>query len=333
MKIDPSQLYQLNSVLPHPEEAMLPYNRIPEQDMNEIKPGKMFECYISNVTDPSDFHIQLKSTEPLIRQIMYEMAQFYDNPENLEKYKIRGIEPGIEYLPCAALYFSYDRKNEGWHRAIIIEIWDFESVDVFFIDYGTVSKVFLHHCRFLDKRFGKYKAQAIHAKCGGIKPKKTIKGVEPFWTDEGRVVFKRLCDATNSVPAPGVVAILMSKKKLKAKLILYDTVTNDLPDGIIINDRLIRDGFAKKNTKWTKQGLLPWEHPYEQLRQKDLILYKELVGAMTNPPKSEPSLVEVELVYPPAIMKQSVDKVNLWFDKIDMNAVNEYDIGDVKTEP
>ena len=66
--------------------------------MNEIKPGKMFECYISNVTDPSDFHIQLKSTEPLIRQIMYEMAQFYDNPENLEKYKIRGIEPG-KYLP------------------------------------------------------------------------------------------------------------------------------------------------------------------------------------------------------------------------------------------
>ena len=68
-----------------------------EQDMNDIKPGKMFECYISNVTDPSDFHIQLKSTEPLIRQIMYEMAQFYDNPENLEKYKIRAIEPG-EYL-------------------------------------------------------------------------------------------------------------------------------------------------------------------------------------------------------------------------------------------
>ena len=75
------------------------------------------------------------------------------------------------------MYFSYDRKNEGWHRGIIIEIWDFESVDVFFIDYGTVSRVFLHHCRFLDKRFGIYKAQAIHAKCGGIKPKKTIKGM------------------------------------------------------------------------------------------------------------------------------------------------------------
>ena len=29
MKIEPSQLYQLNSVLPHPEEAMLPSDRIP----------------------------------------------------------------------------------------------------------------------------------------------------------------------------------------------------------------------------------------------------------------------------------------------------------------
>ena len=32
-------------------------------------------------------------------------------------------------------------------------------------------------------------------------------------------------------------------------------------------------------------------------------------------------------------MKQAVDKVNLWFDKVDMNAVNEYDLGDVKPEP
>ena len=53
----------------------------------------------------------------------------------------------------------------------------------------------------------------------------------------------------------GIVGILMAKDPgKKARLILYDTVTNDLPDGIIINDRLIRDGFAKKNTNWTKQA-------------------------------------------------------------------------------
>ena len=38
----------------------------------------------------------------------------------------------------------------------------------------------------------------------------------------------------------------------KPELILYDTVTNDLPDGIIINDRLIRDGFAVEDSNWTK---------------------------------------------------------------------------------
>merc|ERR1712193_123299 len=116
----------------------------------------------------------------------------------------------------------------------------------------------------------------------------------------------KMTDATNKrcLKLKGVVAILMPAKlpEEKPDLILYDTVTNDLPDGIIINDRLIRDGFAKKNTNWTKQGLLPWEHPYEQLRQKNLILYQELVGAMTNPPKSEPSLEEVEFVYPPVLI-------------------------------
>ena len=67
----------------------------------------------------------------------------------------------------------------------------------------------------------------------------------------------------------GAVAILMSKLP-KPELILYDTVTNDFPDGIIINGILIQEGCAKKDPKWTKNGLLPWEHPYEQLRQRDL---------------------------------------------------------------
>ena len=76
----------------------------------------------------------------------------------------------------AALYWTEEGQNEGWHRAVLIEIWDHESVDVFYVDYGTVSRLLIDHCRFLDKRFGQAKAQAIHAKCGGIKPKKSIKG-------------------------------------------------------------------------------------------------------------------------------------------------------------
>ena len=48
---------------------------------------------------------------------------------------------------------------------------------------------------------------------------------------------------------------MMSKRpNKKLELILYDTVTNNLPDGIIINDRMLTDGFAKKHTKWTKQA-------------------------------------------------------------------------------
>ena len=62
------------------------------------------------------------------------------------------------------------------NRAIITGIYDFDTVEVFYVDYGTNSKVLLNHCRFLDKRFGQAKAQAINVKCGGIKPKESIKG-------------------------------------------------------------------------------------------------------------------------------------------------------------
>ena len=64
-----------------------------------------------------------------------------------------------------------------------------------------------------------------------------------------------MTDATNLAErGPGVVCTLMSNLLIdeKPELILYDTVTNDLPDGIIINDRLIRDGFAVEDSKWTK---------------------------------------------------------------------------------
>ena len=66
----------------------------------------------------------------------------------------------------------------------------------------------------------------------------------------------------------GVTCTLMSNRpNRKPELLVYDTVTNDLPDGISINNVLIRDGFAKKDPKWTKHGLLPWEYPSEQVRQ------------------------------------------------------------------
>ena len=58
----------------------------------------------------------------------------------------------------------------------------------------------IEHCRFLEKRFGKAKAQALNVKLGGIKPKRSIKGVEPFWTVQAHNVFKEFANSTTNNP-------------------------------------------------------------------------------------------------------------------------------------
>ena len=60
------------------------------------------------------------------------------------------------------------------------------------------------------------------------------------------------------------------------KVILYDMVSNTLPNGIILNDVLLKEGFAKKDTKDIFHGLLPWEHPDLQCRQLKLPFKTEM---------------------------------------------------------
>ena len=86
---------------------------------------------------------------------------------------------------------------------------------VYYVDYGTRDRVTITHCRFLEKRFGKDKAQAINVKLGGIKPIRSIKGIAPFWTSQAHNVFKNFANATTNNPyyyGQGVTCTLMSKR-------------------------------------------------------------------------------------------------------------------------
>ena len=48
-----------------------------------------------------------------------------------------------------------------------------------------------------------------------------------------------------------------------------------------MNEELLREGLAKKDPKWTKHGLLPWQFPYQQCRQANLEVGKN-EGKFTN---------------------------------------------------
>ena len=105
--------------------------------------------------------------------------------------------------------------------------------------------------------------QAIHAKCGGIKPKKTCAADElGKWNPDSISYFFQLVSPTvhGEKHMNGVIAQIMSKRpKKKLELVLFDTVSNGKTNGININAKLIEKGFAMKDKKWLKNGLLPWE--------------------------------------------------------------------------
>ena len=102
------------------------------ETISNIKVGESFEAFISHVTDPFDFYIQLRKTEHVYRKLMSDLQIFYNGSES-PKYKIRGIVPGITDLPCAALYQNEEGKSDGWHRAIITDVYDLDTVGVFYV--------------------------------------------------------------------------------------------------------------------------------------------------------------------------------------------------------
>ena len=64
----------------------------------------------------------------------------------------------------------------------------------------------------------------------------------------------------------------MNRPNKKPEVMLFDTVTNDFKDGVSFNDIMISEGFARKDPKWTVHGLLPWEHAFQQLRCRIVII-------------------------------------------------------------
>ena len=81
-------------------------DKIRVESISELEVGKLFEVYIFNPYNPSNFYVQMRSNENQFRKMMYELAEFYSNSNSLKNYKIRGIEPGIMGLPCAALCYN-----------------------------------------------------------------------------------------------------------------------------------------------------------------------------------------------------------------------------------
>ena len=147
-------------------------------------------------------------------------------------------------MVCANLH-----SDGYWYRAVVTSFRDLTTVEVFFIDYGNVFQVKKSSLAYLHRRFGKLPGQAFKARLDGIKPA----GERRDYTKKATQCFLELTDVfAENTEYLGLLAMVRGLGE-RLSLSLVDTCTNDLPQGVVINQELINEGFAVSDACTTNQ--------------------------------------------------------------------------------
>jgi len=252
----------------------------------DLKVGDFLEVIIAEVFNPSRFWIQLKGevTSKMLDNIMDEMEDFYYSDSG-DQYKVP-VDCVVVGLMCASLY------NDGnWHRALVKSMLDLSTVEVFYLDYGTIATVKKDSLRYLHKRFGDLPGQAIEAKLAGIKPEG---GLRRF-TEQTSTRFLELV----KMP-PDIVGLLAVVKGLGPKLMLWlvDTATNQIPEGIAINQVLVDEGLAEPDVLMDVDPVLHQKRPVVNhlapLRRPVITSKSEDMGFSTDQTLVSPSATKTK---------------------------------------
>jgi len=232
------------------------YHNLPRQSLpKSLSVGDFLDVIVAEVFSPGHFFIQAKETSGLLDKMMDSMEEFYYKNHQKERYRITDLSVG---LICVSLF------NDGnWYRASVTKVVDDILVEVFYVDYGTISVVEKSKVCHLDPRFQNLPAQAIKAKLAGIEPSNCI------WTKESSRRFLELVQSPSQ--AGGLVSVVFELSEEGLSLCLVDTVTNDKVGGVDINQVLVDEGLAvgsleqRKNiSRLQSDEIVPLRRPFLQ---------------------------------------------------------------------
>lgn len=204
---------------------------------------KMVDVKISHVYSPEEFWVQRCDRNGSLGALEEEMFKFYENEDNkksIEEMPFPGSMLACKYRP--------GRKTEApsWIRGLVLRPAKPHAFFIFYVDYGTEEEVYFKNAKNLDTKFTVLPYQAIRARLSGIQPKS---GVGFPWPKQATKFLKEKADTTYNLG--GMVARLdgfcQTALGYKASLRMIDTVTNDLPGGIVLNDVLVEKGLALRD--------------------------------------------------------------------------------------
>jgi len=205
-----------------------------------IKQGQFLDVCMGEVFTPHKFYLQLKSNYKMLNDLMDELDDFYTSgPGISKKYLLSDDHCTQVGRTCAVLYLG-----NMWHRGIITDFnQESQMLSVYYNDYGSIAVVPRHHARILHPEFAELEGQAIICKLSGIIPNST----NGQWsTEAGNMVLKMAQDCDGFLVAEIVNVLVHNEERTRYELevVLYDTVTNDDPQGLIFSENLIDAGLA-----------------------------------------------------------------------------------------
>ncbi|XP_055523580.1 uncharacterized protein LOC129717590 isoform X2 [Wyeomyia smithii] len=123
------------------------------------------------------------SEHPMIPTAIVSVQEFYGQllrPETV--VALSKLQAQLNDEKMARSYRKMDHKpytreyvlalyQREWYRAEVIEYYDDQSIEVFYVDYGNYERVSIDDLRLWDDRFDYLPLQAIHCRLANISPK------------------------------------------------------------------------------------------------------------------------------------------------------------------
>ncbi|XP_066170772.1 tudor domain-containing protein 6 [Sylvia atricapilla] len=141
----------------------------------KIVPALKTLVYVSYVSDPQDFYVQLGSDEVQLNNILESL----NNGKSVK-------DPCGQLFQAGDLISAVYSEDSLWYRAVVKEKTSNNSIRVHYIDYGDTSVISVDQARRLPKNLSSIPAMSIHCFLGGLKCKKNAD-----WTEKAVFYFTK----------------------------------------------------------------------------------------------------------------------------------------------
>jgi len=229
---------------------------------SQLRPGDIVDIVVSEVISPSNFYFQLRSVLPDLEELKENLLVHYagSNP----RHQFVNVTPGT--------LVAVEWEEGEWCRGEVKRIKTVDTFEVYFFDYGSKIAIRRDELRSLLPRFASLPPMAHKAKLWKVHP-----AVGDQWPRATSKTFNSMVD---KLPLVAQVMDIAEEKKdlVKVEFMLYDTESNDLPEGILINDLLVEKGLARFWQEEQEQDL-----PASEVGERSTgVLTDKLLGYLEN---------------------------------------------------